>query len=369
MEDWKETVPEEVLKDLEDGMSLRAIGRKHSINYSTLYSKLNKAGLLQKKKKMVLKATSTLFDEQGKVKLQWVKEDKAKEDVLQSFKDALEVLTSDKRVTSPFSIERPSDADMDTMSVYTIGDAHIGMLATASETGQVNNLQTTQEDLLKAMDLLVEQSHSSETAMLVDVGDWFHSDNANNRTAHSGNALDVDGRYPDVLEIGLQLTTKLIDKALAKHQNVIWRSAIGNHNEHSALMMTAFIKAWYRNEPRVNVKDTPAMFDYTVFGKNLIGVTHGHTAKAEKLGEIMSVDCKTVWGETDYRYWYTGHIHHQTIKEFSNCVVETFCTLSGKDAWHSASGYRSNQSMKCITLHKEYGEISRNTVSLKQVRA
>jgi len=133
-------------------------------------------------------------------------------------------------------------------------------------------------------------------------------------------------------------------------------------------MMSQFIKAWYRNEPRVVVHDEPGMFMYHQFGKNLIGITHGHTAKADKLGEIMAVDCSDLWSATKYRYWYCGHIHHQSVKEYPSCVVETFRTLAGKDAWHHASGYRSGQDMKCITLHKDYGEISRNTVSLYQVR-
>jgi hypothetical protein len=132
-------------------------------------------------------------------------------------------------------------------------------------------------------------------------------------------------------------------------------------------MMNQFIKAYYRNEPRVIVHDTPSMFMYHQFGKNLIGITHGHTVKAEKLGEIMSVDCEEIWSSTKYRYWYTGHIHHLSTKELPSCVVETFRTLASKDAWHSGAGYRSGQDMKCITLHKDYGEISRNTVNLAMI--
>ena len=45
-----------------------------------------------------------------------------------------------------------------------------------------------------------------------------------------------------------------------------------------------------------------------------------------------------------------------------------FNTLAGKDAWHSASGYRSKQSMKAITLHKTHGEVTRNTVTLAMGR-
>jgi len=321
----------------------------------------------------ILKGTSDYYkfnEDTGKLELknQWVKTDVAKEDSLRVFDEALDLILQKVPKRKKTKI-KDITSHKDTMTVYSIGDAHIGMLAWDKETGADNDLETVQADLLSAMSLLVSQSNPSEEAFIIDVGDWFHSDNHNNTTSNSGNHLDVDGRYPKVLQIGLDITIKLIDMALTKHHTVRWRSAIGNHNEHSAVMMTAFIKAWYRNEPRVIIHDTPNMFMYHQFGKNLVGVTHGHTCKAEKLGEIMSVDCEEIWSESKYRYWYTGHVHHQSIKEFSSCVVETFRTLAGKDAWHSASGYRSGQSMVAITLHKDYGEVSRNTASLSMVRA
>ena len=298
----------------------------------------------------------------------YIKTDVSKENQLQALQQAINNIIS-KVDGKAIPTKAPNMTSEDMLSVYTIGDAHIGLLAWGKESGEDHDLIIAERDLLASMDMLVSQSTSSKNALIVDVGDFYHSDNADNRTANSGNALDVDGRYPKVLQIGLELTVKLIEKALTKHETVTWRSAIGNHNEHSAIMMSSFIKAWYRNEPRVEVADTPNMFYYHQFGKNLIGITHGHTTKAEKLGEIMSVDCEDIWSNSKYRYWYTGHIHHQSVKEYPSCVVETFRTLAGKDAWHSASGYRSKQDMKCITLHKEYGEISRNTVSLSMVRA
>lgn len=253
------------------------------------------------------------------------------------------------------------------MSVYTIGDAHVGLLAHHDESGQDHDLKISEARHTSAMQMLVSQSNPTEHAFIVDVGDFFHSDNADNRTAASGHSLDVDGRYAKVLEVGLSLTTKLIDLALAKHQTVHWRSAIGNHNDHSAIMMNKFIKAYYRNDPRVVVHDSPAAIYYHQFGQVLFGITHGHKVKADRLGEIMAVDCESIWSSTKHRYFYTGHVHHQSVKEYPSCVVETFRTLASKDAWHSASGYRSKQDMKCITLHALHGEISRNTVSLSQL--
>lgn len=372
---------DELIKDVQT-IGIKPSARKHDINATTLRFACNNQGIKSGRKQgyagapineitqpeQIIKGKSTLYDEEGNIKLEWIKTATKETNVLDYFKEALELMLENPLLCNRPTITTPISYDTDTMSMYTIGDAHVGMLAWHKETGADNDLETVQNDLLSAMNLLVEQAHPSEESFIVDVGDWFHSDNQDNKTSKSNNSLDVDGRYPKVLNIGLQLTIKLIEMALTKHKTVRWRSAIGNHNEHSAIMMTAFIAATYKDEPRVIVHDTPNMFMYHAFGKNLIGITHGHTAKAEKLGEIMSVDCEEIWSESKYRYWYTGHIHHQSTKEFPSCVVETFRTLAGKDAWHSASGYRSGQDMRSITLHKEYGEISRNTVSLAMAR-
>jgi len=374
IENWQD-----LLKEFAEGASLTELSKKYNIHKSSLKYKLAKAGktkdsrfkgkvdiLRDAPEGQFIKKVSSLLDADGNVKIQWVSTNKKDEDRYKAFKQAIESVTTQITPASPRKHTKHTNKDM--MTVYSIGDAHIGLLAHHLETGEDHDLKIAEEDLLKAMGMLVTQSLPTQTAFIVDVGDFFHADNALNETAAHGNKLDVDGRYAKVLDIGLNLTVKLVEEALTKHKNVIWRSAIGNHNEHSAIMMSAFLKAWFKDEPRVTIADTPNMFYYHTFGKNLIGVTHGHTVKAEKLGEVMSVDCKSKWSETNHRYWYTGHIHHQSVKEFTNCIVETFNTLAGKDAWHSSYGYRSKQSMKAITLHKEFGEVSRNTVTLAMVR-
>lgn len=316
----------------------------------------------------LLKGESTLTDSEGNVKLRWTKTFVKEKTAYDAFRDAVKKLLKNPEIAGKNNIEIPINTISESLSVYTIGDAHVGMLSWKKETGDDNDLDICERDLITGMSMLVDKSDKTDEALIVDVGDWFHADNSSNTTSKSGNSLDVDGRYPKVLEIGLRLAIKLIELALTKHNKVTWRSAIGNHNEHSAIMMSLFIKAWFRNEPRVEVADTPSMFYYHVFGRNLIGITHGHTVKAERLGEIMSTDCEKIWSDSRYRYWYTGHIHHVTVKEFPSCVVETFRTLAGKDAWHFSSGYRSRQDMKVITLHKEYGETNRATIDIRVIR-
>jgi hypothetical protein len=351
---------------------VKQLSKEYRIKPNTVYSwrvKLLKITDILKDKSedyMYVKGKSTLLDKKGKVKLQWVKEDTDQKLKLKMFRDTVDSFLVNVKRDSNVEYDN-NVCDKDIMTVYTIGDAHIGMLASKSETGNDHNLDIACKDLLGSMKMLVNQSNNSEECFIVDVGDYFHTDTPDNRTRKSGNVLDVDGNYNKILDIGFKLTTELIDLALKKHKVVRWRSAIGNHNETTAVMMSMFIKAYYREDSRVIVHDTPNMFMYHKFGKNLIGITHGHTVKADALGEIMSVDCEDIWSDTKFRYFYLGHVHHISVKEYRSCVVETFRTLAPRDSWHNASGYRSMQDMKAVILHKDYGEISRNTVNVKRI--
>jgi len=372
----------EMLGYLADGLSVKEVAEKTGRQENSLYrsiraikKRITLAGYgehFTTEKQLPIglsvKGTSTLTNSDGDQIMQWVKTDRTIEDRIQLMQEAIQDIVSDVE-----GWEQPTDGrdfhDDEHMTVYNIGDAHIGMLAHRDETGEDFDLNIAEKDLINTMSRLVKSAPHSETALIIDVGDFFHADNQENQTSHSKNKLDVDGRWFKVLRVGLNIMTQLVREALKKHKKVIVKNAIGNHNEHSAIFLSLYLASWFKNEPRVQVEESPAMFWYMKFGKNLIGVTHGHTAKAEKLGVIMSVDQKENWSTTDHRYWYTGHIHHQSVKEFENCVVETFRTLAGKDSWHAGAGYRSGRDMKCIVLHKEFGEIQRHTVNLAMVRA
>ncbi len=314
-----------------------------------------------------LKGTSTLFGPNGEIKSQWVKTDTKASDNFAAFTTAIENLVKGIPAYVPTDSPAVEPNMEDLLTMYPLGDVHWGMLSHEEETGSNNDLKLAGERLTSAITLAVSQALPTQEAFIVDVGDYLHADDSSNTTPRGNNPLDVDGRYHKVLETGLQTAANLIQIALTKHQKVHWRSAEGNHNPGTSVMINMFLKAYFRNEPRVVIHTSPAMHFYHQFGKCLFGITHGHTTKPDKLGELMAVDCNDLWSSTKNRYWITGHIHHTQVKEYPSCIVETFRTLTPKDAWHASMGYRSGQDTKVITYHKEHGEVSRNTISVNML--
>ena len=140
-------------------------------------------------------------------------------------------------------------------------------------------------------------------------------------------------------------------------------NVVGNHDDTGAMFLSVCLANVYEKEKRVTIDTTPSAFQYFRFGKTLVGCHHGHSCKPDRLPGVMATDRAEDWGSTSYRYWWIGHVHHQSLKDYPGVTVESFRTLAAKDAYAHWGGYRAPRDMKCIVLHEEYGEVARHTVT------
>jgi predicted phosphodiesterase len=313
------------------------------------------------------KGVTTQYDRNGKVTQQWVKTELDKEQTSKAIEEWVHWLTKRAKGKSPL-VKPPKTFDEDLMCVYPMGDPHFGMHAWAREAGEDFNLHTAELVTTTAIDRLVASAPNSKVGVIINLGDFFHTDNEENRTERSNNALDVSGRWTEIMQVGLRAMIWCIERALEKHETVIVRNVRGNHDKRSAFALSLALDMYYKNNPRVHISLSPAAFWYFQFGKVLIGATHGDTTKIDNLPGIMYSDCRRLISEVDYMYFYQGHLHHDKVQEKDGVTCEVFRTLAGSDAWHFGSGYRSGQDMRCLVHHKEYGEVERHRCDIKMVK-
>lgn len=309
-----------------------------------------------------VKGVSTYYNKDGKPTGQWVKSQADADRQRELMQAAFEAMAEELPQVSPVS--QGADYLPALMAVYPIGDAHIGMRAWHEETQSGSwDLEIAERVQCGAMAALVDLAPPAERATIINLGDWFHYDNMDATSSRSGHRFDVDGRYAKMIRVGMKVIRQCIESALKKHRTVRVINVIGNHDDTGAMWLSVALKHIYANEPRVEIDDSPAAFMYFQHGKTLVGCHHGHSCKADALPGVMAADRAKEWGETKHRYWYIGHVHHQSVKEYAGVSVESFNTLASRDAWASAGGYRSRQNMKCIVLHENHGEVCRHTVS------
>jgi len=242
------------------------------------------------------------------------------------------------------------------------------MYAWAQECGEDFDLAEAERLTLGAVDALVEAAPPAKTAILLPLGDVFHANDQSNVTPGHKHQLDVDSRYPKVIGIGIKTFRHAILRALEKHERVIVRIEPGNHDPQAKWALAFALAAYFENNERVEIDLSPSKFWFYKFGKVLIGSTHGDTVKHEALLGVMASDRAEDWGLTKHRYWYTGHVHHQSVKEFPGVLCESFRTLAAKDAYAAGHGYRAGRDMRCIVHHKEHGEIGRHICDVSMIK-
>lgn len=315
---------------------------------------------------LVIRGVSTLYGADGEIKQQWVKSQLDKTLVKEAIEEWVNWLVQDAKGLAPI-VPPPTVSNDDLLVVYPMGDPHYGLYAWAQETGEDFDLVIAESVTKAAIDRLVASAPAASTAIIAELGDFFHADNKESRTPQSGHALDTDTRWPKVMQVGLRSMVYIILRALEKHQRVIVRIVAGNHDPHASFALALALDAFFASDSRVSVDLSAAVFWYYKFGKVLVGLTHGDTIKPSQLPGIMAADRAKDWGDTEFRYWYTGHVHHQSVNEFPGVVHETFRTLAGRDAWHAGKGYRSGRDMCCIVLHRQFGEMDRHRCGIAQL--
>lgn len=313
-----------------------------------------------------VKGKSTAYRSDGSVALTWVKTQADRDSQIAMLLDAVRAGLTDLPSSRPIPMPKPRTDDL--LAVYPMGDPHLGMLAWPAETGNAFDLAIAERNLFTAVDQLVRLAPACKQALVINCGDFFHADNKLGMTT-KGTRVDVDGRWPKVLATGIKLMRRLIDRALEKHEHVTVINEIGNHDDHTSIVLSIALAQFYEHEPRVTIDTSPQPFHWYRFGKVLIGTHHGDKTRRDDLLGVMAVDQRKAWGESEHCYWYIGHIHHDTLKELAGCTVESFRTLAGKDDYHNSHGYRSGRDMKLIIHHKDHGEIGRHTVGISLVHA
>lgn len=315
-----------------------------------------------------IKGVSTLISH-GEPTHQWVKTDRqtAGRDALRWA--ALEALVRDNVPPAPVipgPVEKPSSGLL--CNVIVFGDPHFGMLAQERETGHPSwDMKIAKKVMLGAIDLILDRLPYASTCKLINIGDFFHFQDPGQLTPRGKHKQDGDGRMTYMAELGTFLSIELTARAATRHKHVDKFNVAGNHDPEAARWMNISERIWFRDNPRVLIHDNAAEHLYTTFGKNLIGMYHGHETPLNRLAGVMANDRRADWGASKYCRWITGHHHTYWAQMFEEVLVEKFPTLASLDMYASSHGYRSERSLNAITLHAEHGEIGRSKVMAAEV--
>lgn len=258
----------------------------------------------------------------------------------------------------------PEYTESNLLTVYPIADRHNGLRAWGRETGEDYDSKKGTARLVDWIGRCVASSPASETAVVLDVGDGEHMDDATNATPKSKHVLDVDTRVFMTVETSIQSLASAIEIALTKHKKVFVRILPGNHNPTLYLAVMFGIAERYRNEPRVEVQKVPGEFWVYEFGDVMLAAHHGDKAKAQQMVMFLAHEYCEAWGRTRHRYLFTGHLHHHKSEDIGGVQWEQLRAVTARDAYAVSHAYVARAQLQGITYDKDKGEIQRVKVGL-----
>lgn len=345
---------------------------KYGVNIATLYrwaKVLKRDNVIDFETNSFIKSRSTMVDADGNVKLQWVKEDREVTDRLNDIREAVDTIMSGvKAIEEVPVVEAIRSTDM--FNLYINSDLHIGALMDESETGDRDwDRKIALKTIKASIDFLLDASPNTEVGVVVDLGDILEIDDFKNATPKSGNKLDVDGRYSKILDVALEATEYMVQKALVKHKTVYFININGNHDITSGHSIRAYMRGRFKDNSRVIVDESHKEIKYFEFGSTLLGFAHGDGLRMRDAGEVMVVDNEATFSGTANRYFHFGHVHKDSVYDGRLCRSESHRNLSPLNNWAAHMGYRRQAgTMKCITYHAEFGEINRTTFNVNMVK-
>ena len=323
-------------------------------------SRLAKRGLIDtiNKPGFAVTGESVLIDNNGNVKLKWVKTSQDREKLELIMREAMNAFTEELPRVEP--VPTRGKRFKEKLALYPVFDLHIGALAHHAECGDSYDTATAEQTFHDFLNYAVEMCPATKHAVLLIGGDFLHSDGLTPVTPLSGNILDQDSRYAKLVYVAIRNVRHAIKLLLTNHEHVELQIIAGNHDLSGSVWLRSTFAAFYENEPRVSVDVSPAVIHHTQYGRVFLAYHHGHSIKKpETLLQACVSDWREDFGQSVALYAHCGHWHNQKLFESALGNVEYHGTLAAKDAYSTNCGYRSRRQAAVILYDKEQGEFGR----------
>ena len=181
----KKITDEQLQEELNAGMKIIDIARKYGISDRVI--RIRKAKLAKKgvghgrdvshlvPDGYKIKGTSSLVDEFGNTKLQWVKTDTDAERQVELMKAVIEGMKSEITPVAPVKVARAKRNDK-LLNLYTVSDFHLGMLAWADESGDDWDMKIAEDLFSRWFDAAFQKAPDAGTGVINLLGDFAHFD-------------------------------------------------------------------------------------------------------------------------------------------------------------------------------------------------
>lgn len=303
---------------------------------------------------------SILYDAQtGDEKLVWAKGGRPGDPTLEDITEAMAGVLAGFKPPKPVSSKEKFKSSADLMGIWPLADLHMGMRAWGEEVngGLDWDISIATEAYQEGLTEITELTPRVKRGLVLCVGDLAHADNYHQQTTNpsTNHIVDVDGRYPKMLEASVDIVAFSVYRALERAETVEVHILPGNHDGATAVAVRLVLAAMFANDKRVVVSKSPSRYYWGEWGKCMFAATHGDKAKIRQLPGVMAEVMAEMWGRTRFRYAFTGHLHKKLVEAHPGVRVEILPTPVAPDSFASDYGYVAERSFETKVYHRDRG--------------
>jgi hypothetical protein len=227
------------------------------------------------------------------IKHYWYKSKKysifAKNKELDLIKLTEEIVTNIKKSSPKFNAIQRQQYDNSVLFCLSPADIHFGKLAIKEETGNEYDLEIASKRMLEGVIGLLEyiENFNIEKIILVGGNDILHTDTILNTTT-KGTPQDVSGKFYQTYNAAFETYVQVID-ILLQIADVHYVHCMSNHDYLSGFYLSKCLEAYYNRCENISFNTTTNPRKYVHYGINLLGFSHGDTAKDSDLINLMKI--------------------------------------------------------------------------------
>jgi len=257
----------------------------------------------------------------------------------------------------------------DSIALINIYDAHIDKMSFKGNSTVQNNLNTFTNCF---SNLFSSVYNYNPNTIVFPVGSDFFNTNSLSKFTKKGTIQDTSTLPHIAFDLGLKAIRSCIDIAKT-HSNIYIPIIQGNHDEDTCFYLGKCLSFIYENDDRVTIDDSYSKRKYFNYKDILLGFAHGSLERRfiDKLPLVMAQEQKELWGNTEFRYWFLGDIHHKQeyrflrTKDSIGVEVNFLRAISEVDQWHNDNGYIGiHKSAEASIFAKNKGEIAKFKVNI-----
>ncbi len=204
-----------------------------------------------------------------------------------------------------------------------------------------NKMEKRFENVMMKIDIILEQANLTnrlEKITYIIGSDEINSEFTNTTT--KGTPQDNIGTYHQSFKQICNHEVWMVETMLGYCDNLEILYVPGNHDEYVGWHIITWLSAYFKNENRVIIDDSPRYRKYVSYGKTAMMFNHGDTMKPDKLAMIFPMEYKKEWSWHEYFYVFTGDKHHEVVQSFNGIKFYQIPAFSNaKSVWDDRLGY------------------------------